>query len=482
MNLSKNGTLEIGLFMRVIVMKYANLWWYAFILTGTGKAQEQAPIHVEWMNVYLHGGGMHPRYFSIRDFFKTLQGLEENSVYAEATKIVRTDPFFYLDQPVQDMGLVRAFPVKPQAEPYAAYVFGRLYNRLGLMIDPHFPRTIHYTFGWNGMLSIKGRHQGARALANALIDELGRLRKSGIFPKLRIIGYSHGGNVALELGAIKHEMTLPFTVDELVLLATPIQESNTHWLTDALFKKIYLFYSTGDYVQATDFLSSYTHSFAHRHFSQRGAYVPSNLTQVQIRFLRYTFAIDAKNTGSHIRTRRTYINPGHVEMFFFGWTAQWYREFFPIKPLPTGLFMPLLQKRITDAQLDGKHLVATIIPEQQHISFAIKGSERVVETPFLTPQQLIDLKHEAWQFEPFNYKRRHKIRLREVSKRAVKVYQQQQPNIRAKKQSCAIEFKSLAQTCRLTSATRVQNQILSSVARAKKASYHPAPMRHTTLK
>lgn len=106
-----------------------------------------------------------------------------------------------------------------------------------------------YTFGWSGKLSFEQRKKSAEFLAQELQKVLESYQlEHGVKPIVRIVTFSHGGNVALNLAHF-----LPNDIQvELILIACPIQKE-TEILAEAFcFSKIYTIYSLNDVVQVAD--------------------------------------------------------------------------------------------------------------------------------------------------------------------------------------------------------------------------------------
>jgi len=109
-----------------------------------------------------------------------------------------------------------------------------------------------YTFGWN---SAKITSRQRKKVGNQLYQDLDSLlvnyKKKYRSVKLRLIGFSHGGNVILN--CMSH---LPFSCKgietEVVLIATPIQESNKWYVNTPYVKRVYSLYSDGDWIQRID--------------------------------------------------------------------------------------------------------------------------------------------------------------------------------------------------------------------------------------
>lgn len=110
-----------------------------------------------------------------------------------------------------------------------------------------------YLFGWSGALSFKEREKAARKLylqLKKLREEY--VQKFGIEPIIRILAHSHGGNVSLLLEKVKDTHDTAFTIEELILLATPVQAETQQCAHASLFKKIYSLYSHLDSLQVID--------------------------------------------------------------------------------------------------------------------------------------------------------------------------------------------------------------------------------------
>ena len=120
--------------------------------------------------------------------------------------------------------------------------------------DPdYFMAKGFYLFGWSGKLSFEERLQAA----HQLYEQLRALRKHyvgqfGHEPIIRIITHSHGGNVALNVARVQDSEDTHFIVDELILLACPVQKRTSCYIDSSLFKKVYSLYSEMDIIQVID--------------------------------------------------------------------------------------------------------------------------------------------------------------------------------------------------------------------------------------
>lgn len=149
---------------------------------------------------------------------------------------------------------------------------------------PHFfsPDSF-YCFGWSGRLDFGAREKAADLLYKELTLLIDRYQKEhNITPKVRIITHSHGGNVVLNLARIVPKDT-PLSIDELILLACPVQDQTASLINSPIFKKIFCIYSQLDIFQILDPQGLYKNSKASTILS--GRYFPEqdNLEQVKIK-------------------------------------------------------------------------------------------------------------------------------------------------------------------------------------------------------
>lgn len=113
-----------------------------------------------------------------------------------------------------------------------------------------------YTFGWQSeYVYDKVRASAASQLVKELQDLVVLYYdKYKIVPKIRLIGFSHGGNVVLNTARY-----LPCIVQdgqkaevEIWLFGTPVQNVNKYLVNSLEFSKVYSFYSKKDWVQRMD--------------------------------------------------------------------------------------------------------------------------------------------------------------------------------------------------------------------------------------
>lgn len=116
-----------------------------------------------------------------------------------------------------------------------------------------FPFDSFYIFGWSGQLCPQKRFHDAQKLHACLVPLVAEyIATHGIEPYIQLITHSHGGNVALNLAKVNDASLTPITINELILLACPVQYETSHLIHHDTFKKIYSLHSHWDLIQVID--------------------------------------------------------------------------------------------------------------------------------------------------------------------------------------------------------------------------------------
>lgn len=382
-------------------------------------APKRAPAET-WMTVFVHGTfGTTLGLFSM---FNVIKGNVENTSYKKITSHMRYDPYFHQLQAILEPGLYAVTPTftppqtknKPCALPLAA-----AYQSLTDYISPGTENQLFYTFGWSGLMSQQRRRKEAIRFYNMLAVEYKKLQERGITPKIRIIAHSHGGNVVLNLAGVdalarsnaaptkqefpdpdhltsmqelytlfektstpeaartKHNQKkwdyrptpVPFTIDELIVLGTPLQPETTPFFLSPFFKNIFNVYSAGDTIQGMDWVST------RRYYSdQRLPCLPvdvssqPNVRQIKIMMNKPTVTKKTVETDEpeqpsimgtlstlwrslmHEKNASTQPDPSHKELWFVAWdaTERMLHAQEHIKPYPYAIFIPFLQALVAE--------------------------------------------------------------------------------------------------------------------------------------
>ncbi|MBP9765180.1 hypothetical protein KBD08_02490 [Candidatus Babeliales bacterium] len=368
----------------------------------------------KWITVFIHGSFSLRPHLSISNIFKMLYDTIEESVYYRSTEINRRDPFFYKNQAMSGLGLHKidiTHPHNNAAAPILAASFEQISNEVGYPASEEY-----YTFGWSGLISNKLRYLEAGFLYQDLERIVRKIRKEGFEPKIRLIGYSHGGNLALQLGALYTTKSDAdkITIDELWLLGTPIQVETDYLINSPIFKKIYNFYSKADRVQTLDCFS-FKRFFSGKKFTKRSNFkVPEKLYQIKIHITK--LEPTKRNPGiteipDNPTLRKKYFkevsfDPGHFELWFMGWTILTYRQNFPFYPLPVLTFLPFVVQYLETHPQAPHDLTAHFRPDFNIIEltphYYIKSKFKDA-IPFVNDELMQHMKHHVSLFTPHDY-------------------------------------------------------------------------------
>ena len=130
------------------------------------------------------------------------------------------------------------------------YYLRQIANTLCRICPKKFCMDTFFLFGWSGKLLSSAREQAATILFHEIKKVVVDYKKQyGVPPFIRVITHSHGGTVALNLVKIKETEGQPYKINELVLLACPVQETTRKYVEDDLFDHTFALYSSLDMVQ-----------------------------------------------------------------------------------------------------------------------------------------------------------------------------------------------------------------------------------------
>jgi hypothetical protein len=387
-------------------MKTLTKWLiFAFFIQGSldiYAIQESKPI---WVTIFIHGIMNIKPHINVNNFIHFMCDEVENTIYAKTVDCMRKNSFFYQNQPMQNYGLQAINQQLTIGDASAATA--HLYKMVETMtnLDQDYEDHLFYTYGWSGLLSAKKRLQESQQL----FDELCALKREieltyNKKPKFRIIGYSHGGNVALNLGVIAQNYPKKkITIDELILIGTPIQHETDYLVCEPIFKDVYNVYSQLDRIQKSDFFSFHRFFSGKTFESRKDFIVPKNVHQIRIRISQDKFPDRPLSLKQHLQNlgqRRRFRDksPGHIELWFYGWTPSKYRKNFPLAPLP----ITILLSHII-AQLKALHEIPTrctfeLRPE--HAISIIRAKDKLFPQKFLSKKQLEQLKQITEQIMP----------------------------------------------------------------------------------
>lgn len=130
----------------------------------------------------------------------------------------------------------------------------RSLRRVGnILLDMHptyFTPDTLFMFSWSGSLGLDECEAAAAHLGRSLEKVITNYAKThnNVRPKLRIMTFSYGGNVALSLPKVHNSII----VDELIIIGYPVQKELCNSVSSPMFKRVFNLYSIGDAVQLID--------------------------------------------------------------------------------------------------------------------------------------------------------------------------------------------------------------------------------------
>lgn len=397
--------------------------------------------HETWITVFVHGIMSIKPHLNVHNFIRFMRDDIGNTVYEKTVEIMCQDSFFCENQAMQGFGL-RPIDIDNNSLKRSANTMARIYDEVTKSIEGNHIKNHYYTFGWSALMSPTVRYLDSKKLFEALVKEVAQFKSKGINPKIRVVGYSHGGNVCLNLAAIRQDFypLSSLSIDELHLIGIPIQTENDYLVGDEIFKKVFNFYSDEDRIQPIDFFA-FNRFFSQKTFKSRRQFkVPSNLYQIKLKLMKtmgsktnkkrwdnrnrlaHNFCDPAIISGSSPLLRN--VSPGHIELWFYGWTPQHYRENFILGPLPTFVFIPYITHHLNkDLHLLDYHdvVIADMRPDQETLILKQHGATDYVNiVPFATHTFRNALTDIAFKGKPKTYsKEEYDDHIRQAYEQAV---------------------------------------------------------------
>lgn len=381
-----------------------------------------------WLTIFVHGTiVLHPR-FLIENIPALKHDKADQTLYGQVINDSRPIPLFFQNQAIQQEGLQKIYAPFNQRG-YTSGALAHILQELQYSVDPaHRIRNHYYTFGWPGLLSESTRKQAGMDLYNELADEIASYEQKGISPKIRLIGYSHGASVCLHM-AEKADCNR-YQIDELILLGAPVQPATDYLIASPLFKKSYMIFSHGDRVQVHHFFS---YNFSRRYFKEdETLQLPDNLTQIQLRIAKTISPDYPIMAREHSFLYGRALSPGHIELWFFGWTPNYYRKRFPFYPLPTVAFIPYIVQQVQQQMPNPDPtwpIIVTVAPEQEIMSIASGPKDPCPAiVPFISVDTIDALVETMLtDYKPHNFKKQYYDKRDEVIRESIKRHMKERP-------------------------------------------------------
>lgn len=394
-------------------MKFLRLIFLFLIFAGNiCYAQYGTKINVEkntTLTIFVHGIITIQPFVSLSNLIRFKIDRIKNTIYADAAEYIRKDPFFYQHHAMQPLGL-QEINLNIVERGKAATAFARAFDRIAHAAGYAQEKNIYYTYGWSGYLSKTMRQLEAQFFYLSLVNLLNDYYKQGITPTVRIIGYSHGGCLALELANAQYKIATPapIHIDELILVGTPILQSTITELANPIFKKVYNIYSEGDSVQGSDFFSA-PRFFTHQTYRQTTCLpLPEKLVQINYKWYRLASCYEKKQAKNALRYKLGIrqlrpAHPGHIELWSFGWVPENYRQKLPYAPLPAAAYIPFIIQAAQEALCTNNHITVAIHSYKESIIVHGQETNSVYEKPFISSQEQKCLQNDALSYKPIQF-------------------------------------------------------------------------------
>lgn len=366
-------------------------------------------IHDEWINIFVHGSVGSSMYFKY--FFTLFKKDISKTSYYDLTLKHRADKKWVKNHAAQELGLKKIDTSTKNKT--AAQLFEQLYDMVQHTFFPEQTCIGSYTFGWSGVVNHKQRCLDAATFYQELKVLVAQIHKNRPHIKIRIIAYSHGGNVALNMAQEYEKDPNPgnFFINELIMIATPIQQETDCYALHPFFEKAYSIYSRSDCVQKADCFST-RGIFSGRNFCNNDRCPCAQAVQ-QIE-LKITVAAcnDLKKGCTTNSKKRIQRSPGHIELWYFAdlckykcsngteiyepcFESKMYRPHFPLEPLPAALLAPGIVAAIQKHATNRGHLVIDIQPDTGKAILREKYTSNKQTIDFLSPDKINSLREIA---------------------------------------------------------------------------------------
>ena len=168
------------------------------------------------------------------------------AVAPKKVEAVRVSPDNYITVWIHGVSLFR--PNKYNLGLWPAHTFIENESLFGIgkhlvESDPvRFPAEHVLMYSWNGRFDYQECDKASGLLYDALLKAIrDYTAQNQCVPKIRIITFSYGGNIAFSLANFKKPHD-GLVIDELILLAWPVQNYLASQIKDPMFKKIFNVY------------------------------------------------------------------------------------------------------------------------------------------------------------------------------------------------------------------------------------------------
>ena len=378
------------------------------------KVKEQIETKPVWVTVYIHGIISIKPHLNIENFIRFIYDDIANTHYEKTVLLMRDDPFFHQNQPMQNMGM-QEININHLQRGAGARLLAHATDKIEQITQPDAPTENHYyTFGWSGLMSYNARYLEAKNLYTDLVKIRDEFRAKGKEPHFRLEAYSHGGQVVMLLGKVRRDEHLDNSlhIDQTVFFGMPVHTFTAEYINDPVFARVYNIYSPGDRIQQLDIFTigqmCSTRIFKKSHLNP----AERKLIQIEIRVIRKAGEnkkySDRANRNIHYEGPcKSYllrdVSPGHTELWFFGWTPLHYRKSFPLYPLPIVAITPYILNTIKHVEHElqpHQPIIMTLDPANDLTLLKTADDRFARMVPFISAKKFDPIRKEIGIYEP----------------------------------------------------------------------------------
>lgn len=209
-------------------------------------------------------------------------------------------------------GMRKASEIAPKS------LHGQVVTTLCSAAPDHFAHEDFYFFGWSGKLDAQERERVGQQIARSISLLIDHYQKQhGKKPLIRVITHSHGGNVALNMATANMPNLI---IDELILLACPVQKKTMHHIKNPMFKQIYSIHSHWDMAQVLDMqgLPEFKELFQQLLHTQSVQEAKEIIKSLQTKQLLSERHFPGQDNLTQIRITKGIRDISHIEFFLEG--------------------------------------------------------------------------------------------------------------------------------------------------------------------
>jgi hypothetical protein len=357
------------------------------------------------ITVFIHGS-VHSHLSLLSPKAAWSDTIEQDAWYFKMLSKVRQNPLLWQTRFMLGMGpqevsadIINRFHkralTKEEAK-YSAYHIVAAYDAFARRVDTEEKARVYFLYGHLGMLSQSYRKNSGQELYFWLADLAAKYKQSYSKIQIDVVAHSHGGNIALWLGAFEDRHKRGLFVDNLVMYATPIQVETFRYAYRPAFGHVYNLYSDGDPIQGLDRLST-ERGKSYKNFSHPDLPVSYEASEVyDVRLL--------------VNNKRKHMGHGNMFMMDFGSPVSQ-----ALKPVPFAVFTPAFLSVVSKSPCN--EIDCNLVDNDSLIYFELKANN----SAFVESENLFGVALTLDHLLTYSWKPANKSRLQDQPSRFGKI-------------------------------------------------------------